>query len=475
MTIEIKLYKTGFLAVALFVFGFALSVIAPGFLAWGFMYFSIGLAIISSVLTLLLPQNAFSATFKMPLVKFCIPIILVQSIVFILTFVFFYTWEHQTRINPRLQALEPGRLLEVLKAHIFTLGVFPWMLYAGLGVIFAYFSFKYNRTPSFSAVILPEHQKHPKLFFYHYISVATHAVIMFPILFMVSLSLIWLCEGICAQFNWPSLFQFPFRSIFICALMLIGGQKFNTKFFNWAKKKQIPLGGILVLYVVSISFFMIWMHGFSIWFFSGYEYLDRSQFFKSGLASALTTEQEETRLALLIWGWWGVWIPWMTSFIARMCFYFGRSPWQALIICMIFPLFIFYSLVHVPNGTWQIFFHYFQFPGTQMIIALTLLLFMMMMWGSVQNTADLERGAMLQRGQWHKRPLAKWMPVFIINFNCFFVALFMVGWLPVQVIGTLGAGYMTTIVMAFILMSINEYRLRRKQPKERPEKEVIHI
>lgn len=384
-------------------------------------------------------------------------------------FLFLHTGEYLTRVNPRCEALAMGQVFQIFKTQSLSLGVFPWFLYAVMGAGFAYFTHTLKRSASLAPAILPEHRQHPKLFFYHYINVISFSHTLFPVLFISTLCLLWLSEGICHAFQWPSLFETPFRTLFIVALLLVYFQKNNQRLLDWLKLKRIPLGGMITLYIIILSFFLIWIHGFATWFFEGYEHLDRSLAMKSEIAGHLSENEQNTRISLLIWGYFGIWIPWMVSFTGRMCIILGSRPWLGALFTFIYPGLVFYGISEYGqvthwNAVWNIL---DQNPHLQIMLSFALMIFIMMIWGRTQTTADLERGAMVSIGHLHPRPLTKWMSLFILIFTCYFSALLLIGFIPSQVIGTLSAGFMMTVVVGFAISLYGTLFFKRGNHKSR--------
>lgn len=77
-----------------------------------------------------------------------------QLILFIVSFAFLYTLEKSTQINPRLFPLAPGTLFLLLKAHPYQLAILPQVLFAIIGISFAYFAYYHGQTPTFARLLV---------------------------------------------------------------------------------------------------------------------------------------------------------------------------------------------------------------------------------------------------------------------------------------------------------------------------------
>lgn len=442
------------LGAAAFLFGFFISVISFPLLAK-----------ISILLCSLVTIVGFLAIFRFKypnhhalnetsnsLLKIFIPIALVEAAIFFITFLFFYTFEIQTAHNARLYFLEPGSILGVLKSHIWSLGFIPCLLYAVIGVGFAYFAVHFQRTPSFSRLIIPNVERHAHLVLYNYFWVVTEAITVLPFIWVLSLTIVWLSEGAGGFLSLPSIFHYPFRTLFLCAIMLIALSKSNTRFLNWCTQKKIPLGGILVLYASMISLFIVSLQVVCEIFSVGVEKTEAGQVLKSFFAGSFTEEDLETRLSLLILGWWAVWIPWMSSFFARISISSKQKPWVVVLIAMVLPGFLLFLLSEFfQPQNWDSVYSFLLLPGTKIMVAVFLLLFMMLIWGRIHNTSDISRGAMFPMGQGRTAGLTTWVNALITSLSCYMLGHFMMGWLPAQVVCTVALLFMITMVIAFVI------------------------
>lgn len=461
MKIQAKksLYKTMVLALGLFLVGFLLSILAPVALTEMALYFTALLSALG-LMGLYKGSGQWSQGWAQgwsehkKSFRGLMPLWTVQLGMLALGGFFFYFCEQQTRLNARLQAMELGQILHFLQDNWLLLGVAPWLLYSVLGCFLAYYSEQLKQPPTFAAIMVPEHDRHPKLFAHYYVAVVVHAVTFFPILFVSIQSFLWITELMTARFDWPSLFAYPMRTIFILALLWVVFGKTTRKFLAWCQQKKLPLGGILVLYLAIHSFLLLWVHGFATWFYMGAENLESLQNVKSVFAGSLSDLDIRNRIALLIWGWWGIWTPWMASFMGRLWQDFGSSrAWVFCLQAMLLPVAFFYSLHKITAESLQALSTFFAHDMSKLVIAFLLCLFMMLIWGRVHSTADLERGVFRSWEEIRARPLNKWLEVFFLSFHCCLAAVFLVGWLTFQVLGTFGAGFMTTVVFGLLFVS----------------------
>lgn len=375
---------------------------------------------------------------------------LVQGVFAIVSLVFFLTVEHISQLNPRLQSLASGQILAVVQEHPFSMGVLPWVLYGIAGVALAYFSVCQGRTPTFAHAIVPNSEQHPRLFFHNYIFIVIEAVKLGALWFLLTLSIIWLYEGFSTWMGWPSLFKTPMKGVVICALMMIAFRKPHQNCLEWLRKKQVPLGGMLAFYALCFSFIILWGHGVGDILVSGIEETDPNKIYKSPLVNFFLAGTENDRLTFLVWGWWGLWLPWVASTIARLSL--GRTVGQALLSAVVFPMVIFWGVsqwVTLEHWVWLTI--ELQYASVQLGIALFLLLSMILFLGHVQSSKDILRGGMLSFGKLSGvRPLRQWVNLCIMCTIFNFPGLFVLGWLPLQLLCTLGAVFTTTVMLGLI-------------------------
>jgi choline-glycine betaine transporter len=377
---------------------------------------------------------------------------IVQGALFAISIVFFYTLEHMTQINPRLPALETGQIFQLIQTHWLNLGLTPWLLYSMMGVGIAFFSVRTKTQPLFSEIIIQNPEKKSIAYFVrNYFRVATEAVMFAPFIWLLILCIVWLCEGLNTFFGFPSLFALPFRSITIVAILMVFFYKSHAKLLNWASERRIPLGGILALYCITFTFFIFWLHGIGSWFIFGLENTNTQQIQKSIWLSNMPASTLETRLTFLVWSWWGIWTPWMASMIARLSL--GKSVAKALLLPIIFPLMLF-SMVHflAQENHWSLFHDWAEKSLSQWIIGGGLLAFILIAFSHMQTRSDISRGGMIDLSsiKIKPEPMKKWTHMLIVMVACYFPGVFILGWIPMQVINTLASFAMATIIIGVL-------------------------
>lgn len=375
-------------------------------------------------------------------------LLLGQTVLFLISLVFFYFLETQTQINSRLYPIKPGYMVELIQQQRFGLEVIPWFFYSVLGVGLAYFSICLEKQPVLSRAIPINLRSKGGYFFFNLMSIVTDVVTIGPYVFIVSFTLVWLCEIINNLFGWDSLFLTPFRATFICALIILFFQKTNKQLIAWMKQYQVAIGMVFIIYIVAFTLFISWLHGFSGWLTSGQEGMISVLGAKSVLAGSYTEQSLHNRIQFLIWGWWSIWIPWMASLVARASV--GFTLPRAFLHSILFPLVVFGWILpqlRTNGGLWE---NIFNSWGGQWLMGAGLLLFIWMNWKGQRTVGDVARGAMLPIGRLSKRPLNRWMMIVTLWLACYIPGWFLLGWLPLQIMVTLGGFFMMAAVSLFI-------------------------
>lgn len=401
-------------------------------------------------------------------------LLIIQIALFFISFIFFFSLESMTQMNPRLPSFEKGLLIKHLATHWISLGLVPWLSYSLMGIGLAFFSIRKKTQPLFSEIIVHSSQKSSFYYFLrNYLRVATEAIMFAPFIWLLILSIVWLCESLNGFFGYPSLFELPFRSISIFALLIVIFYKSHGKLMNWALERRMPLGGVLLLYCLTFTFFVFWLHGLGSHFTLGLENTTGDQIQKSIWITTMSESTLNTRLTLLIWSWWGIWTPWMASMIARLSL--GKSVLTALLMSLILPIGLFLGVhffmteqnvfatgqsfitgQNIIEHYWMAFYFYGNIVWVKGAVGGALLLFILIAFAHMQTRADISRGGMLDLSsiKIKPEPMKKWINMLIIMVACYFPGVFMLGWLPMQIINTLASTAMLTIVFCFVLRLI---------------------
>ena len=376
-------------------------------------------------------------------------LLLGQSALLLISFLLFYLFEIQSQVNVRLHSLETAYIVQAIQQNPFSLGLLPWLLYSVLGIGIIYLSVRYNRTPVLSRAILWKKKQKFELFFHNMSASITDVVIMGPFLFVTSIALIWFCEIINTYLNLDSLFSMPLRTTFICGLIIVVFRKPNLQLIDWMSRHQSSVAKTLIVYMFAVSFFILWLHGFGETFSFGKELTDPNKVMKSALAGSFSEDALQTRIQFLIWGWWFIWIPWMTSLVARSAISF--SVLQAFLQSLLLPVLMFiFLLPKITLDQWLTLYAWFKLPLVQILAFIGLMLFIIKAWGNMYTLGDIVRGAMLPIGRLTKRPLKRWMHFIIVGLIAYIPGWIMLGWLPMQFFVSLNAIFMLLVVTFFI-------------------------
>lgn len=380
-----------------------------------------------------------------------IPILLAQTLFLLLSWIFFYTMEFQTRINVRLQPLEPGTLVELMRARPWALCFCPWLCFAVCGVGLAYLSICLQRSPILPAAMFPEYRRHPSLFLRYYSQVVIDTVLLGPPIFLFALTTVWCAEALSVSFGWSSLFLYPWKSTMGFVIIVLVFRNSHQKLLDTFVQRKMPLGGLLALYALGIAVFLFWVHSFGSWFTFGVESTDPNEVMKSPLAGSFSQEELTNRLQLLIWGWWAIWTPHFASLIARLSI--GKRVYEACIHSILLPACVFIAVLPEQNREFlQLLFPVKVSSLMHWIIAAFLLFSLMLIFGQTRNTADIQRISMPSGlgKPIRSRPLKKWFMSMIAIYICYMTGEYLLGWVPSQVVVTLGAIFMMSVVFIFL-------------------------
>lgn len=385
---------------------------------------------------------------RLPFWKYLVCLFIVQGSFFVLSLVFFDMVEFLNQTHPRLQPMEMGSFLQIAWKHKFLVEIAPWLLYAVAGVGMAYFIQHRGAPPVLADMILPDCRRHPKLFIHNYLLVVTETIRYGSLMILMVLAILWQCQALNGFFQLEPLAKTPFRTIFIIGLLFLAFQKSRKKAIDFLQSKNVPLGGMMVFFVLTSAFLIFWLHSTGAWFSLGIEATDPQQVMKSILAGSFTPEDQENRWCLLMWGWWSLWLPWMASLVARLSM--GRPLWQPLLISLVFPAIFFTLLFDLPLEQWREFSALLKEPLAATSVTLFLLLFMLGFFGHVRSNKDLARGGLIHFGKWRGASLAKSLATLLVAVACYFLGLFTWGWLAVQLMTAFAGIFAVTLVVGFI-------------------------
>lgn len=400
-------------------------------------------------------------TQKLSLPIYLFKLFVLQGTLFYLSLLFFYSLESHTRLNPRLQPLREGQIFEILQADFFQLSYIPWVLYSFVAMGLAYFTVCSARYPTLPNLILPKPRGAFQWLIHNYLRIVVDAVMLGPFIWLLPICMIWLCDGFNDLFDQRALMQNPLRTMLVLGFLCLFFNRSHRKLLDVIDRFKIPMGTVLVVYILLASFFIFVLNAVSGWLMLAFVNPNANTA-KSLLSHALTEDMQERRLAILIWSWWALWLPWMASEIARLSL--GRKLWVACLSALIFPsiLFVFWQqgadVIH-----YQIINHILQQTWGKLTCALAIILFLFFYFRQVYSAEDFARGGLLAFGhQKRNHSLRRWMNGLIILMAGHMTALFMMGWLSVQILSTLGALVMITVLIGFTvaLLSSKDFLLK---------------
>lgn len=373
-----------------------------------------------------------------------------QFLVLCLSFISFNLVLSQSQNITRLQPLSSEQLFGILKSHIGILGFLPWILYAVVGVGLAYFSFCEQKPPLLHQMIVANPLKKSHYFFRSVFSIINEMSITVPFLFLAGTAVMLLGEGLCGVWGWSSPLFFSARTAVVWFLIVLWYRKKHVRLAEWMQEQKISMGGRLVIYILGLTALLLAYQAFWVLLPKMFDHPEEMSptHDKSILVGAFSEGELKTRVYLLIGGWWAVWIPWISSLVARYAY--GFKVWQALLNACIVPALCFWGYLKMDVVYLERLVAYMQMPLLQIVSALVVVAFVGVSLRTVQNFSDLAKGAMLPVGNLPKRALKKVMSTFLVRLIPYLYASYVLGWFPTQVIGTLGAIFMLILILPFV-------------------------
>lgn len=443
-------------------------------LAWNFIYFAAGLASFGLLCLFcigfkkIIPGSIIESSFLKSLCN----IITNQILLIIITIIVIYFLVHQTNMGFRLKPLEISRFFEVLKDNPWSLGFFPWLVYAVLGFGLAYFSCNYDRAGSLNIAMFRNTNRQPQMYFSNLFQVLLGSITQTLVTVIVSIGLIWFCESINLALGFHSLFEYPLHTFMMFSLGALIFRVQNLRLVNFMTRNKMSLGLILITYISCFSSYIILMQAVIHFFDLSKDIFGPQTQGFSHLARAFVPnlETENVRLSLLFWGWWALFIPVQCSIIARHSI--GKNIFQVLLLTLTFPGLLFlWLLPNIPNDFFDSFFNS-QSISLHWVFALFILFAIMLLWGKTYNIADLLLYAMPHHPELKRRPFKKWLRTTFICINSFLLGLMLIGWLQVQILLTLAA-FIMLIITSFFIFSLFLDLIRSLDAKRHRVPEVL--
>jgi choline-glycine betaine transporter len=399
-------------------------------------------------------QKELSVYNALPLPKYLLRLFVLQGSLFYISLFFFYHLESMTRLNGRLQPLREGQIFEIMSSNFFQHSYIPWVLYSLVAMGLAYFSFCVGRYPSLPKMILPLPRGTFQWYLHNSLHIIVDAVMLGPFIWLLPLAMVLCSEGLNQIFELASLFQSPERSMFILGFICLFCNRSHRRLLEVMDRLKAPLGTIFIVYILFGGLLIFLLHAVSGWLLLAFETSNlpvQATTTKSLMAHALTDEQQSTRLSILIWSWWAIWLPWMAAQIANLSV--GRKLWVACLSSLLLPsLFLLWWQNGAAISHYSTIHSFLQQSLGKLTIAFAIILFLFYYFRHIYTLPDFVRGGMLtSRSQKRDQSLGKWLNVLYVLMSGYTVALFMIGWLSVQILASLGGLVMVVVLLGFIL------------------------
>jgi hypothetical protein len=379
---------------------------------------------------------------------FPFPLFVWQLGLFVLTVISFTLVITQSQCITRLQPLEARQLFGLIETHTLILGILPWLLYSVMGVGIAYFCFYRKTRPLLHHIIIPNPAHKTSAFFHSIFSITNEFSIAMPFLFLSSTAIILWGESLSSLLGWTSPLIFSSRTVLVWFLIILFYRKKHARLMESMQEKKMPLGNRLLIYTWVFSIMLLVYQG--LWALMSI-FMNNSTFLmpsmtKSVLLGNLSEMELNTRLSLLIIGWWVVWIPWMASLVAK--YSEGYSVGRALVNAMLIPIVVL-SCTQM-NINWSEIIVFFQMPFVQVISALLCMFFIAISLKQVHNFTDFSQGAMRVPVPVQKYALKKVMSSFIVRLIPYLYCSYVLGWFTTQVVEIFCGLFIFALVFSFI-------------------------
>lgn len=390
----------------------------------------------------------------------------------LLSYYFFDLLERQTQINPRLYAVQRGVIVGLFRKQSLSLGFLPWCLYVFLGLGLAYSTQILNNKPLLTVFCLSSFNAgKTKAILNSLLSIPLDLVKIGWIVVSASFMALWMAEWIAAVLHMESFFLRPLRLVFMGGLIVFVLRKPMIQWVLWMEKSKASLGTALAIYAGLFLSFLLWLHGTADYFSPHSEINLPVHAAKSILAGFLSPDALETHFALLIIGWWCLWLPWMVSLAARAAL--GSSMLGAVLKLGIVPFCLFVgglpSLTQAQMDRCYLVLHQ---PWIEGLTCLALCAWLWSIWGGMRTVSDFNQGAMKTLRSGSQRHLSRWITVIFAWLPCYLLGHFILGWKLTQFMLSAAACVMLALALVFNRAWLSSLMpsgvLRKYTPQARP-------
>lgn len=374
-------------------------------------------------------------------------LVMVQLSFLLITGLQFYFFEFQTQASTRFARLGMGTCFHLLQQEPILLGLAPWVLYTVLGIAWASYTRATGKSPLFLANSPWLLKRKYGSFFIGFWYQTYFMASLLPFVFVGSLIFVSLVETGNHLLEWNSLFLQPLKTGFICALLLVVfRKKIKTLASAMIENKWLSVGKTMLLYILFFSFFFLWLHGTSDWFTVKLDPKTEATMSVSAMMGHLSETTIHTRLSYLMFGWWLVWTPWMASWVARVAM--QSSFLSAFVQSLIIPVVSFGVLLpSLSVEEWNNKMEWLSLPMGGLVTSLALVGFTKLAWGHFRKIRHIFSGGMQPMAMVVQHSTKQWVEMMLMWFSCYLLSWFVLGWLPMQLILTIG--------IFFILISLS--------------------
>jgi choline-glycine betaine transporter len=222
-------------------------------------------------------------------------------------------------------------------------------------------------------------------------------------------------------------------------------------------EKRNALGRILVSYAMVGGLFLWWLSWMASLAFEAIPeevLLGANSTAKSIILQSMSKADSKTRLTLLVWSWWLIWLPLVSSFVAR--YTIGRNMALSFLASILFPFCIF-LILYFPDThdgvlkAWQAMYYTLKNPESKILLSVAISTLLYFTLRRTHSISDLLRGFMLDFGRMRRFPLTNWVSSTLYCLVAYLSSLFLIGWLGLQILATVAAWFMTTLLVSFVV------------------------
>jgi len=334
----------------------------------------------------------------------------------------------QSQINPKMPPLTFISIHNIVQTQRLSLFL-PWVVISAISIGCLIYGALQQKAAWIPGISVDNAEEYPRKFFHAAMMHVLNISIISVALILLICALEMINHGIASGLGVHSVWQAPVRNILLLIGIVIFTKNKRDRFLKKYTQRGFSLGGIFLIYLVTISFALLGFEGFVR--FSGVP-VEESQLLQ--ITSLQNILNNHTFIQGLLTFWPLLFIPYLIPTIARLSI--GLPIWKAFLYPLIFPgLVYFIILPHCLNiVSFLNFTHQLQSPNYFILLGLILAIILYCLFQHVYKHHDLHLGKMPKTGVLY-RNYGLFLLAFPIIRALFFYwmpFLFIYGWLAIQ-------------------------------------------